>query len=119
MKEKSTKPGNKPQKRQQKNGGGIKKKPQFKPNTFLKNKGKKGNQKKSITSQLITHAEEQRLERVREQSERKAAKEAQILQRKKEKKRKLKILAKKNSKGQPVMRGRMQLLLEKIEKRMS
>lgn len=117
MKEKAARPGNK-SKKQQKGGGGIQKRPKFKPNTFLKNKGKKGNQKKSITSQLITHAEEQRLERIREQSERKAVKEAQILQKKKEKKRKLKMLAKKNSRGQPIMKGRMQLLLEKIEKRM-
>lgn len=99
---------------------GIKNKPQFKRNDFLKNKGnKKGNQNKSITSQLLTQAEARRLERIREQSESKAVKEAHQLQRKKEKKRKLKILAKKNSKGQPVMKGRMELLLEKIEKRLS
>lgn len=65
----------------------------------------------------FTMAEERRLERIREQNERKAEKEAKKMIVQKEKRRKLKILAKKNSKGQPLMKGRMQLLLEKIEKR--
>lgn len=66
----------------------------------------------------VSRAEESRLDRIREQSERKAEREAKKLQQKKQQKRKMKILAKKNRKGQPVMGGRMQLLLEKIEKRL-
>lgn len=67
----------------------------------------------------ITHVEEKRLDRIREQSERRAEKEAKKILQRKQQKRKTKILAKKNRKGQPVMGGRMQLLLEKIEKRMA
>lgn len=69
------------------------------------------------TRNQFTMAEDRRLDRIREQSERKAEKEAKKLLVKKDKKRKLKILSKKNSKGQPIMSGRMELLLEKIEKR--
>lgn len=85
------------------------------------NKGKKTNGSKAKDGKParnhFTIAEERRLDRIREQNERKAEKEAKKLMAKKEKKRKLKILAKKNAKGQPLMKGRMQLLLEKIETR--
>ena len=67
---------------------------------------------------LNIRAEEKRLDRLREQNERKADKETKQLEKKKEERRKFKILSKKNSKGQPVMKGRMELLLEKIQKRM-
>lgn len=85
---------------------------------FKKKKNTASNGDKPVRNQF-TFAEEKRLDRIREQNERKAEKEAKKLIAKKEKKRKLKILAKKNVKGQPVMRGRMQLLLEKIEKRVA
>lgn len=94
---------------------GIKSKPQFKSTgggpTKSKGKGKP-------VRNHFSFAEEKRLDRIREQNERKAEKEAKKMQAKKEKKRKLKILSKKNRKGQPVMKGRMELLLEKIEKRL-
>lgn len=67
----------------------------------------------------FTFAEEKRLDNIRLQNERKAEKEAKLLLAKKDKKRKLKILSKKNKKGQPVMGGRMELLLEKIQKRVA
>lgn len=94
----------------------IKSKPQFKSkdggaSMAAKKKGKP-------VRNHFSFAEEKRLDRIREQNERKAEKEAKKLQAKKEKKRKLKILSKKNRKGQPVMKGRMELLLEKIEKRL-
>lgn len=94
----------------------IKQKPQFKQNN-MKNKKKNNGQHNGQRKNQFTFAEEKRLDRIREQNERKAEKEAKQLLAQKEKKRKLKILAKKNSRGQPVMQGRMQLLLEKIEKR--
>lgn len=62
--------------------------------------------------------EEKRLQRIREMDEQKAKKEEKLLLRRKEKLRKEKILTKKNRKGQPVMSGRMELLLEKIKKSM-
>lgn len=95
---------------------GIESKPQFKSKngetTFTNNKRTKP------TRNHFTHAEEKRLDRIREQNERKGEKEAKKLVAKKEKQRKMKILAKKNRKGQPLMKGRMELLLEKIEKRL-
>lgn len=92
---------------------GIKSKPQFKP----KGSGASGSKDKGKPARNhFSFAEEKRLDRIREQNERKADKEAKKMQARKEKKRKLKILSKKNSKGQPVMKGRMELLLEKIEK---
>lgn len=69
----------------------------------------------NINGVQITHYEQQRLDRIREKDERKAKKEEKILLRKKERTKKLKILTKKNRKGQPVMGGRMELLLEKIQ----
>lgn len=96
---------------------GVQSKPQFKHKSnsggasAFKSKGKP-------VRNHFTFAEEKRLDRIREQNERKAEKEGKKLQAKKEKRRKLKILSKKNSKGQPVMNGRMELLLEKIEKRL-
>lgn len=94
---------------------GIKSKPQF------KSKGGEASGSKSKGNPVRNHfsfAEEKRLDRIREQNEQKAEKAAKKLQARKEKKRKLKILSKKNRKGQPVMKGRMELLLEKIEKRL-
>lgn len=70
----------------------------------------------NINGVQITHFEQQRLDRIREKDERKAKKEEKLLLRKKERTMKLKILTKKNRKGQPVMGGRMELLLEKIQK---
>lgn len=97
----------------------FKQKPQFKKNPQKnRNAGKK-----SSTNQTggrpnrFTQAEERRLDRIREQNERRAEKEAKLLIVKKEKKRKTKIFAKKNRHGQPLMGGRMELLLEKIQKR--
>lgn len=69
----------------------------------------------SIGGVRINHYEQQRLDRIREKDERKAKKEEKLLVRKKERNAKLKILTKKNRKGQPVMGGRMELLLEKIK----
>lgn len=65
----------------------------------------------------FSHFEEQRLDRLREKDERKAKKEEKLLLRKKERTKKLKILTKKNRKGQPLMNGRMEMLLEQIKKR--
>lgn len=64
----------------------------------------------------INYYEQQRLDRIREKDERKAKKEEKQLVRQKERNAKLKILTKKNRKGQPVMGGRMELLLEQIRK---
>lgn len=106
-------------------------KPQFKKNpskggknsgTFNKNAVKgnqKGNKPGPGKRNQFTFAEEKRIEKIRLQNERKAEKEAKLLIAKKDKKRKLKIFSKKNNKGQPVMKGRMELLLEKIEKRVA
>lgn len=110
-----TKKGGKPSSSSEK----IQQKPQFKkPQTknskhFNKKVPGEGNRNQ------FTFAEEKRLQRIREQNERKAVKEAKLLLAKKEKKRKLKIFAKKNHRGQPVMSGRMELLLQKIEKRVA
>lgn len=79
-----------------------------------KNKPMKPHQK----NPQFKYYEEQRLQRIREKDERKAKKEEKLLLRKKEKLRKVKILTKKNRKGQPVMGGRMELLLEKIKRNM-
>lgn len=95
---------------------GIKSKPEFKSKASGKSFTSKG--KGKPVRNHFSFAEEKRLDRIREQNERKAEKEVKKLQAKKEKKRKLKILSKKNRKGQPVMKGRMELLLEKIEKRL-
>lgn len=93
----------------------IKQKPQFKKNN---SKHLNSNKKPGAGNRnQFTFAEEKRLDRIREQNERKADKAAKLLVAQKEKKRKLKIYAKKNRNGQPVMKGRMELLLEKIEKR--
>lgn len=106
---------------------GVQSKPQFKKTNrpvnsshtaFKGKKSDKGGGNKNVRNHF-TFAEEKRLDRIREQNEQKAEKEAKKLQFQKEKKRKLKILSKKNRKGQPVMKGRMELLLEKIEKRSS
>lgn len=64
----------------------------------------------------FNYYEEKRLQRIREKDERKAKKEEKLLLKKKEKLRKVKILTKKNRKGQPIMSGRMELLLEKIKR---
>lgn len=98
-------------------GTNFKSKPQFKSKNNAASTSKESGKRKSVRNHF-TFAEEKRLDRIREQNERKAEKEAKKLQAKKEKRRKLKILSKKNRKGQPVMKGRMELLLEKIEKRL-
>lgn len=102
----------------------IQQKPSFKKNH--RSKGKKpqfgkNKPKNSDTGKRnqFTIAEERRLDRIREQNERKAEKEAKLLMVKKEKKRKTKIFAKKNHRGQPLMSGRVELLLEKIQKRIA
>lgn len=64
----------------------------------------------------INYYEQQKLDRLREKDERKAKKEEKLLLRKKERNAKLKILTKKNRKGQPIMGGRMELLLQQIQK---
>lgn len=63
----------------------------------------------------INHYEQQRLDRIREKDERRAKKEEKQLVRRKERNDRIKILTKKNRKGQPVMGGRMELLLQKIQ----
>lgn len=93
----------------------INKKPQFKKTAVKSKNNKQSGGKRN----QFTFAEEKRLDRMREQNERKADKQAKLLLANKEKKRKLKIFAKKNKHGQPVMSGRMELLLEKIEKRVA
>lgn len=97
----------------------VQQKPQFKKNQS--NANKKGQKKQGFAGKRnqFTFAEEKRIEKIRLNNERKAEKEAKLLIAKKDKKRKLKIFSKKNSKGQPVMKGRMELLLEKIEKRVA
>lgn len=82
-----------------------------------RNAGKKPSDHSGNRPNRFTQAEERRLDRIREQNERRAEKEAKLLIAKKDKKRKTKIFAKKNRRGQPVMSGRMELLLEKIQKR--
>jgi len=77
-----------------------------------KNKPLKPHQK----NPQFKYFEEKRLQRIREKDERKAKKEEKLLLKKKEKLRKVKILTKKNRKGQPIMSGRMELLLEKIKR---
>lgn len=79
-----------------------------------KNKSVKPHQK----NPQFKYYEEKRLQRIREKDERKAKKEEKLLVKKKEKLRKMKILTKKNRKGQPIMGGRMELLLEKIQRNM-
>lgn len=79
-----------------------------------KNKSVKPHQK----NPQFKYFEEKRLQQIREKDERKAKKEEKLLLKKKEKLRKVKILTKKNRKGQPVMGGRMELLLEKIKRNM-
>lgn len=95
----------------------IKEKPQFKQNPA--NNKKATNKQGTGKRNQFTFAEEKRLDRIREQNERKADKQAKQLLAQKEKKRKMKILSKKNRHGQPLMKGRMELLLEKIEKRVA
>lgn len=96
----------------------IQQKPPFKKNLSKTNK-KRGNEHGPGKRNQFTFAEEKRIDKIRLQNERKAEKEAKLLLAKKAKKRKLKIFSKKNGKGQPVMKGRMELLLEKIEKRVA
>lgn len=79
-----------------------------------KNKPMKPHQK----NPQFKYFEEKRLQRIREKDEQKAKKEEKLLLKKKEKFRKEKILTKKNRKGQPIMGGRMELLLEKIKRNM-
>lgn len=108
-----------------KSGDGVSKSPankvQEKPNLKKgSQKNAKGNHKQGTGQRnQFTFAEEKRLDKIRLQNERKADKEAKILLAKKDKKRKLRIFAKKNNRGQPLMKGRMELLLEKIEKRVA
>lgn len=97
-------------------------KPQFKNKPQNKRKAGGGGKKSSTQNAAgrpnrFTQAEERRLDRIRQQNERRAEKEAKLLMVQKEKKRKMKIFAKKNRHGQPLMSGRMELLLEKIQKR--
>lgn len=122
---KTNKKGESRSKNSKPNVNKIQSKPKFKPQhqkqptkgDFSGKKKKNSDGDKPKVRNQFTFAEGKRLERIREQNERKAEKEAKKLIAKKEKKRKMKILSKKNSRGQPVMKGRMQLLLEKIEKR--
>ncbi|XP_055312133.1 thyroid transcription factor 1-associated protein 26 [Sitodiplosis mosellana] len=94
----------------------VQHKPPFKKNPS----NKKGNNKQGAGKRnQFTFAEEKRIDKIRLQNERKAEKQAKLLIAKKDKKRKQKIFSKKNNKGQPVMKGRMELLLEKIEKRVA
>lgn len=81
---------------------------------------KKNNRKRGSGSAKpqYSHFEQQRLDRLREKDERRAIKEEKLIARKKERTKKIKILTKKNRKGQPLMNGRMELLLEKIQKSM-
>lgn len=81
---------------------------------------KKNNNKRGSGSAKpqFNHYEQQRLDRIREKDEQKAKKEEKKLHQKKERTKKMKILTKKNRKGQPLMNGRMELLLEKIKKSM-
>lgn len=105
-------------------GGPINKDKKFKKSfKNEKPKGKRENKPGAFVRRTphqvrISQAEHKRLDHIREKSEQKAAKEAKRILQRKEQKRKTKILAKKNRKGQPVMGGRMELLLEKIEKRL-
>lgn len=104
-----------------------KQKPQFKKSPQKKRTGgaggggggKKASTQKNAAGRpnRFTQAEERRLDRIRQQNERRAEKEAKLMLVQKEKKRKTKIFAKKNRHGQPLMSGRMELLLEKIQKR--
>lgn len=114
---KNQKPATEKLKTNSTSGHSVKKTTEFKQ----KNKGGKppGNRSGKGAPARLSRAEEARLDLIREQSERKAEREAKKMQHQKQQKRKTKILAKKNKKGQPVMGGRMQLLLEKIEKRLS
>lgn len=64
----------------------------------------------------FNHYEQKRLDRIRERDERKANKEEKLLVQKRERMKKLKILSKKNRKGQPLMNGRIELLLGQIER---
>lgn len=91
-----------------------------KPSTTSITKGKSKSKaiKPHQKNPQFKYYEEQRLQRIREKDERKAKKEEKLLLKKKEKLRKVKILTKKNRKGQPVMGGRMELLLEKIKRNM-
>lgn len=70
----------------------------------------------SAAKPKINYYEQQKLDRIREKDERKAIKEERLLLRKKERTAKLKILTKKTRKGQPMMGGRMELLLQQIQK---
>lgn len=94
-------------------------------NSIAKPKGvrlapKKNNSKRGAGSSKtqFNHYEQQRLDRIREKDEQKAKKEEKKLLQKKARTQKMKILTKKNRKGQPLMNGRMELLLEKIKKSM-
>lgn len=119
---------NRPTNRKVKTKGELKMFPGAKQQTKAAKAAPKAGGKKFVASKAkdgkptrnhFTMAEDRRLDRIREQNERKADKEAKKLLAKKEHKRKLKILSKKNSKGQPIMGGRIELLLEKIEKRVT
>lgn len=100
-------------------GDKVQQKPQFKKNSVKFNKKSNKKQGNSGQRNQFTFAEEKRIDKIRLQNEKKAEKEAKLLIARKDKKRKLKIFSKKNNKGQPVMKGRMELLLEKIEKRVA
>lgn len=100
-------------------GDKVQQKPQFKKNPTKFNKKSNKKQGNSGQRNQLTFAEEKRIDKIRLQNEKKAEKEAKLLIARKDKKRKLKIFSKKNSRGQPVMKGRMELLLEKIEKRIA
>lgn len=104
-------------------GKTVKPSKQQKPNKQSTNGIKKGKSKSKAVkphqkNPQFKYYEEKRLQRIREKDERKAKKEEKLLLKKKEKLRKMKILTKKNRKGQPVMGGRMELLLEKIKRNM-
>lgn len=75
----------------------------------------KPKRRKSLKDQLQEEKEVKRAEFLK----RKAEKEEALKKYKKEKMEKMKKLNKKTKKGQPVMKGRLEYLLEKIQKNMS
>lgn len=88
------------------------------PSANKRNNNKNRKRGSGSAKPQYSHFEQQRLDRLREKDERRAIKEEKLMARKKERTKRIKILTKKNRKGQPLMNGRMELLLEKIQKSM-
>lgn len=88
------------------------------PSANKRNNNKNRKRGSGSAKPQYSHFEQQRLDRLREKDERRAIKEEKLIARKKERTKRIKILTKKNRKGQPLMNGRMELLLEKIQKSM-